>query len=544
MNPIRISLALILALFSGFARSQEVAEATQNSLSHPWEERTHRLTLAEYEATLEFWVEQHPGWLSLERRGESETGMGIYLLRITDTTVPDGDKQVALVTSLHGGPERSGTNAAMHLVEWLLSDTPDAARTRENQIVLVMPIVNPHAFFVTDRFGNPQGIDPYTGGANNWDLETMTYTALNKAPEVAAVLSVMDEYRPEVHADLHGVGLQEYPEDQLGDRTQYRGQTMFEVTGSAYSNMALRPWDWRVTEAMIAAGEAAGYGSDRFEADAQEMYWGPGLNPIAGKTWRGRPLFYTAQYGYAKYHTLMTTLEIGWEASGVARMRGLLDVGNTVWNGESHVGYPVDRVKSFVGHFVTAVGETAAARRQSRVELWNRRDDLSVGILYPQTEGRETFLCALGPAGKAVLAEQNPAMFVESLAGRDDIDRAALGQFVEAGPEIKVVAEAARGDQPCEALQHGIGFRMRIPYRNPTITDVRLNGRALARDAAQGYATWYGNGFTQLQVTVPPDATADMDLFLVTVAYEPDVRREYGWQPPEAVMKRLQAPDQ
>ena len=42
------------------------------------------------------------------------------------------------------------------------------------------------------------------------------------------MLSVIDEYQPEVHADVHGTGLQEYPEELLGDRTRYQGQMMFE----------------------------------------------------------------------------------------------------------------------------------------------------------------------------------------------------------------------------------------------------------------------------------------------------------------------------
>jgi hypothetical protein len=70
-----------------------------------------------------------------------------------------------------------------------------------------------------------------------------------------------------------------------------------------------------------------GYPSDRFEADGQRLFWGPAVLDQAGQFWLGRPNFYTAQYAYAKYHTLLATLEIGWEESGVARVRGLLQIG-------------------------------------------------------------------------------------------------------------------------------------------------------------------------------------------------------------------------
>ena len=70
--------------------------------------------------------------------------------------MPDEDKQVALVTALHGGPERSGTTTALRLIEWLMGDSDLAKETRRKQIVLVIPIANPYAFFTTDRFGNKQ----------------------------------------------------------------------------------------------------------------------------------------------------------------------------------------------------------------------------------------------------------------------------------------------------------------------------------------------------------------------------------------------------
>ena len=41
-------------------------------------------------------------------------------------------------------------------------------------------------------------------------------------------------------------------------------------------------------------------------------------------------------------------------------------MGNRVWPGEPNAGYPVNRAKSFCGHFVTAWGTTAAQRRASR----------------------------------------------------------------------------------------------------------------------------------------------------------------------------------
>lgn len=529
------------AIIAPVQAADDDLQAKLATLPQPWREPVHRLSAAEYEETLRYWAEKFPHRLTLEQVGASAIDLPIFLLTITDQSVAEADKQICLITSLHGGPERSGSTTILHLVEWLLSDAADAAVVRRKQMVLLMPINNPKAFFVTDRFGNDHHIDPYTGGGpQNWDFDTMTFKAIDKAAEIKAFLSVVDRYQPEVHADVHGIGLQEYPPEQLGERTLYRGQTMFEVTGSAYSNFAVRPWDWRVTEAMVSAGLAAGYPSDRFEADAQRGFWGPALQPLADRLWLGRASFYTAQYGYAKYHTMLTTLEVGWEESGVARLKGLLDVGNHVWSGSLHAGYPVDRVKAFVGHFVTAAGRSAAERRRSRVELWQCQAGFSQAMLYPQTAGRDSYVVALS-AEAAGLLDADKARLLANLHTLPGMQSDAIEAFIRAGPEIKLYVDRSRPMTAASKgpLQHGLGLRLRLPYRKLELVDLRLNGHLLRESPTDGYQTWQANGFTQVQVTVPPAAAKATDLFVITCAYLPDVERSYGWSPPAAVTDRL-----
>ena len=536
-------MVTLLVLSGGLPASQhpnpELGQVLAG-LPQPWKQKMHRITLQEYEATMEYWSERHTGVLRVERVGESVEKMPIFLLKITDSTVPDEDKQVCLVTALHGGPERSGTTTVLHLAEWLLGDSEEAAETRRRQVLLLMPIVNPYAFFVSDRFGTSSGMNPYGGGDENWDLENLSFKALEKVPEIRAVFSVMDRYRPEVHADVHGTGLQEYPVDKLGDRLSYRGQTMFESTGSAYSNFVLRSWDPRISDAMIQAGVDAGYGSDRAEADAQRAFWGPALDPLSGRLWRGRPRFYTAQYGYARYHTLQTVLEVGWEEAGAARLKGLLRIGNGSWQGQPIPGYPVNRVKSFTGHYVTAWGRTAAERRRSRVELWEKQERFLQGILYPQTEGRDSYLIAVDKEASPVL-DEDPEVFLSNLRKQPGIDARAIETFVGAGPEVMIVLDRGnQADAPGSSrIRHGIGFRFRIPYRRPQLVDVRLNGHALAESPDDGFQSWFGNGFTQVQVNVPPERARNLRIFILTIAYRPDVVRSYGWTPPRAVLDRL-----
>ena len=510
-------------------------------MPRPWEgKKVHRVTLEEYQATMEHWEKRHPKILQVAVMERSAEGHPIYLLKITDSTVSAEDKQVALVTAMHGGAERSGSTTALHLTQWLLGDDPEAAEMRRRQVILVMPIIDPYAFFEGLRSRNSAGIRSYQGGgAENWDLETLTYRKLDQAPEIKAFLRVVDRYKPDAYVDLHGTGLQSYPPEKIGDGKRYQGQTMFEVTGSAYSNFALRPWDWRISEAMIQAGLDAGYPSDRYEADAQRGFWAPELDSLADRLWTGRPLFYTAQYAYIRYHTLLTVLEIGWEKSGMERVKGLLRLGNRPWQGEPYSGYPVDRVKNYIGHFVTSWGGTAGERRRSRIELWEKQAGFTQAVLYPQTDGRDTYVVALDEEAAGIL-DTEPKSFLSNLARLPYVNQNAVESFVGMGPEVLLSISEAKGRGGSGGLaQNGVGFRLRLPYRKPELLDVRLNGHLLEKSARDGYQSWYANGFTQVQIHVPPDKARKTGLFIVTVGYVPDEKREYGWIPPREVLESL-----
>jgi len=541
---LHLTLLMLLPIGAacGLAQSVEQAKDKLADLPQPWKEPIHRITAEEYEATLKYWAEQHPKIFTFQKRGESHDQRPIFLVKITDSTVPDEDKQVALVSCLHGGPERSGTSTTLHLIEWLTGDSELAKETRKKQIVLVVPIANPYAYFVTDRFGNKERIEVYDPPLANWDLKTLTLTDPKKTPEIAAFLGIVDEYQPEVHMDLHGTGLQGFPPELLGDRIMRQGITMFEVSACSYSNCGVRPWDPRVTEAMVKAGQDAGFGSDRAEADAQRCFWNADHDALQNKLWI-RPRaerFRTPFYGYMKYHTMISTTEIGWEASGVARISGVLALGNKVWVDEkSIVGYPVSRVRSRAGRFITCYGKAAAERRRSRVELWQAQGDYADGILYPEHEGRATYICAVTPKGKALL-DSDLTKFVANLKQIPGIDADAIERFITLGPEHRSSADHLVS--PAGApVQHGIGFRLRIPYRAPELIDVALNGHSLNQSETDGYDAWYADGYTQLQVNVPPEKSKQMDLYVVTCAYKGDEKRTYGWKPPEVVTRQLQA---
>jgi len=84
-----------LAVVSARADEEELRRRLEE-LPQPWKEGVHRVTQPEYEETLRFWGEKHPGTLSVEQVGTSTKGMAIHLLVITDKSVPEADKQVGL----------------------------------------------------------------------------------------------------------------------------------------------------------------------------------------------------------------------------------------------------------------------------------------------------------------------------------------------------------------------------------------------------------------------------------------------------------------
>jgi len=539
--PLVLALLAMLPLGAALCLAQSSGdhESRLAQLPRPWVRPIDRITLEEYEATLKYWAQQHPGLFSLQKRGESHDGQPVYLVKITDASEPDEDKQVALVSALHGGPERSGTTTTLKLIEWLMGNSDLAKETRRKQIVLVVPIANPHAFFKTDRFGNKEGIDLYDPQLAYWDLKALKLAAPQRTPELAAFLSIVDEYKPEVHLDLHGTGLQAFPEDKLGDRTMREGQTMFEVSACSYSNCGVRPWDPRVTEAMVRAGQEAGYGSDRAEADAQRCFYSADHDVFRSRLWIApRPeRFRTLFYGYMKYHTMISTTEIGWEDSGVARVCGILALGNKPWLDETFSGYPVTRVRYRAGRYITAYGQTAAQRRQSRVELWPRQESFSDGMLYPEYDGRATYVCAVTPQGMAAL-DNDPDKFISDLRLLPGLNADAIERFVKPGPEHRVTARK-RALSKGLPVQHGIGFRLRVPYRSPELLDVAVNGHSLKESETDGYQAWYADGYTQVQISLPPEKSRKADLFVVTCAYKPNEQRNCGWRPPEAVLRQL-----
>lgn len=474
------------------------------------------------QAQLEHWARNHARTMQLETLGESAERRPILAAILTDPDAPDETKEHVLLTAQHSGLERSATTSLFSLMEWLLSGDARAADILRHSVVVMMPVVNPDGY-VHGTHANTAGYDPYT----RWTLEGPQ--APEAMPEAVAVQQMMDRYMPEVHADAHGLDL------------SFPGYLSLENSGASYSNLALRPYHSELTEQMDAAARDEGFPSDRLEQDAERLVWGPELEAMAAKCWVGRPRVYAAVYCYCHYHSMLAASEVMWERSGFLRHRRLLELAAEVWPGEVYPGYPTRVIGTNILHAIVAYGTSAQARRRSRVELWNRLDQMTHGMVNPQTEGLLLYVCATSQTSARELSrDQTLDGFRRLLAGSPLIEEGPLlpllGTFPTgagqwgAGPNLHL-SSLPHGQAASPLPEHGIAFRLRIPYGQAALQEVRLNGALSPVSETDGYLVYRDRGYTYLQINVPPARAAKEDLFVVSCRYDPKERREQGWTP-------------
>lgn len=143
--------------------------------------------------------------LSLSQVGESVEGRPLY-----SATVGEGNRKLMIVTQQHGD-EPTGTEAAMHLLEWLSGDSEAAQALREQVTVTVMPRVNPDGFerwegLVAGELDPDTTIDPRRNAEDidlnrTWDSSEVIDASL--IPETIAVKSVAEAFKPELILDYH-----------------------------------------------------------------------------------------------------------------------------------------------------------------------------------------------------------------------------------------------------------------------------------------------------------------------------------------------------
>ncbi len=446
---------------------------------------------------------EHPDKVSVEVVGQSVGGSDLFLVSVTDRAVPDDDKQIPLFLGAEHGNEHSATTALLRVLDWLV--TPEAEDVRRRQKVLLMPCVNPDGYD-TWRQSNVNGVNLYAD---------YSLTEPPTQPESRAVWEVMERFAPEVVGACHG------------HWRRVRTAAFENCQGSYGTSRFDRTHSRLFAEEVNRACDEAGYPQDRMEEDAERI-----LSPLPGHeghNFRSGDGITPGVYAYNRFHSLLFSMEIMNEESGLVKIRKILELGNQAWRYEPAPGYPVRVVCPPEPFAVAAYGQTAAERRESRLELW-RSNDAITRFTLPGTED-SGFL----GIGLTVVPEDRQlrcefvSQVLDALAGDPNIAvgplREALGYRLNAWWAMYFDPPAAQ-PVPLPEIRHGVSLRARL-LPGSRVRRVLVNGREASPSGREGYQVWTPrHSYTFVQINLPPGrglAAPDGRLrrAVCTIEYEP-----------------------
>ncbi|MBQ8508497.1 MAG: hypothetical protein IJ493_01160 [Clostridia bacterium] len=455
--------------------------------------------IGELEAYMRAWQAKKPGCVTIRSIGKSG-GYDILAAVFTDRSVDDADKQRALIIAQHSGMEITGMTTALSLGNYLASAEPGAAELLRRQVIVIVPCPNPYSYAKQSpayQFRNEAGVDEYTAfdyhGAKSGDAN----------PSAHAIQALIDEWQPELLLDLHGVW--------------YENQLVIESFGhSAFGSN--RPYNTAFTRRVQAAGSQAGFPS--FDGDFCETLLQTDVSCTDAEI--NAHFFPSARgaiaptYAYLNYHTLGASFEIAWEQAGLARALEALRVGCEVWSGELYPGYPVRTAVSPYGHnSIRAWGVTAAERRASRIELWQKRGHISFGAGHPEMPGLSSVIVSLSPEINKRIAPYYVPMqaLAEGMRGLVDADVERMRALLDEGYE-SFAEYAAKGGEGVR-VEHGMTIRFGIPFADAQVEAVLYNGHEKRPGERDGYTVVTSGGWVFVDLHIPPGSVADFAVAMV-----------------------------
>jgi len=356
---------------------------------------------------------------------------------VTNRAVPDKDKQIAVVTLTRHGQEVGTRVTGPEILDYLA--TSDAKEIRDNQVVIVVPVVNPEGF-IACKFNSL-----LTGLTNN---------------ERQVLGPFFEKYTPDTIIDYHSLGRWEGSKYDHGDMEcivpanvtkwgqdeqihLYVAKKMVEAAEEAgypyeihtlediwcyyFGDMALGTYSWQPikekTYLLTTQHPYDGYDAPFIDPNKPEKL----LAPAKGYT------NYTCGPANRKWHSLVFGMETNhWSmtnlgdiaTSGMVPCRELLKMGSTRFPWEKDVGYPVNILQGDFRVSIRSVGKNASERRASRIRLWGEKMNFDM----PQREmpDQETTISRVRYFGKDLPIEfalclrmrQNPIKSV-TLGGRN-----------------------------------------------------------------------------------------------------------------------------
>jgi hypothetical protein len=274
---------------------------------------------------------------------------------ITDRGVPLVEKEIAVVLGLRHGDEVGVVTAVSSLLDWLVSEK--GKETRSRQLVIVIPVANPDGF-VKREFGVPR----------------------DRISEIekTVILPLILECQADLLLDIHSLDRGDL-EAVITGHTTHLGEDDL-IHGIA----ACR---------MVEGAAAEGYPYVSHTLGVQSLApWLSTPRPLGSASssynnWVCAP-------AYEQLHSLVMGMEVNSFSlnddecgnSGIAAIVPLLKLGNTRSSWEYAPGYPNRILRGNMLISLRAAGQSAAERRKSRAELWQKREFFSDPIkIMPTT---------------------------------------------------------------------------------------------------------------------------------------------------------------
>ncbi len=326
---------------------------------------------------------------------------------VTNKSISDDEKQIAMVTLARHGQERGARVVGPEILNYVASD--DASEIRNKQTVIVVPIVNPVGVVLDEFHSTMYGIT---------DHEKMVFGNLCAA------------YPPDMMIDYHSLG-KSGPKYDRGDMEVIipANTTKWGMDEQIYQYVANK-----MAEAAAAKGWP--YEIHTLE-DLSFYYFGEEKTGRLPQRYLQEKVFllhiqnnyehydfpkkmpgytnYTNGPAYNKWHTLVFGMETnhwsikvedGLAESGAVPCQVLLHMGNIRFPWEKDFGYPTNILCGDFRISIRPSGKNSGERRISREKIWNERFNFDI-LRREMLEDRETTLAEVGYLGENIPLEFN-----------------------------------------------------------------------------------------------------------------------------------------
>lgn len=552
-------ISSLLAMFSAiaFSYADEAAEVRDNlkNMPRPWAKENYSaigtadetyegrtnfrkgnyVDWSVFESSLEYWDKKYD-FCKLDVLGKTLENDPMYCMTITNFNIPADKKFKILMVASHGGAERSALQSAMAVLEYLVSDK--AKKFHDYYEIKVIPCGNIFGYFRSESPMNSKGIDPYAAGrGNHWDIKNLVPKKPENTPELVAFCKILDEMKPELLVDFHGVG------------RLYPGIIMTQYIGCAGSNHVLRPWATDlITYIRKVAAESGTPCYDLDEEIQRLVSVNEPRKNFPRKFRDSGDFFYSDMYPYLKYHTMPIIFEVSHENMAADAVRGILQYGMNPPK-EADGSLPVDNLLTDWGGFmVQAWGTTPGERRESRVELWNKLDEIQTWGAAPPVSYRIFRIVTIGSNGEKELIGNLPVAnsydtkatkIFKNRPDTNTVKWSAIDQFIKLGPEGRVakiynIPNIKEAKGPANGISLAFDIQISEKY-DVDLLDIRLNGVTLKPDARDGYQLIKHSKGHRLIVNVPPEKSAKTVMYIVSCAYNSNAPLQWGWQSPAEI---------